>query len=225
MFPFLSFVIAVFIVSTAEQSPSSEDSSGGNFGPDAAATAAATNRIHLSPGPHFSTLKLSSSSPSTPHTASTTTGKLFATCLVCGKQLSNQYNLRVHMETHQNVNYACGVCSHISRSRDALRKHVSYRHPGEGRDKATLTGPRERRCGLEGRNRSMLGSGTNGVDVKTRVALGTGSNGVGTQGLEGIDRTGSNAVGSIVGKGMDRVGEEVASRKIKVITDEDNKHP
>jgi len=215
------FLIAVLIVSTAEQSPSSEDSSGGNFGPDAAATTAATNRIHLSPGPHFSTLKLSSSSPSTPHTASTTTGKLFATCLVCGKQLSNQYNLRVHMETHQNVNYACGVCSHISRSRDALRKHVSYRHPGEGRDKATLTGPRERRCGLEGRNRSLLGSGTNGVDVKTRVALGTGSNGVGTQGLEGMDRTGSNAVG----KGMDRVGEEIASRKIKVITDEDNKHP
>ncbi|KAJ8873825.1 hypothetical protein PR048_024661 [Dryococelus australis] len=58
--------------------------------------------------------------------------KLFATCLVCGKQLSNQYNLRVHMETHQNVNYACRVCSHVSRSRDALRKHVSYRHPGEG---------------------------------------------------------------------------------------------
>ena len=129
------------------------------------------------------------------------------------------------METHQNVNYACGVCSHISRSRDALRKHVSYRHPGEGRDKATLTGPRERRCGLEGRNRSMLGSGTNGVDVKTRVPLGIGSNGVGTQGLEGVDRTGSNAVGSIVGKGMDRVSEEIASRKIKVITEEVNKHP
>jgi hypothetical protein len=71
----------------------------------------------------------------------------------------------------------------------------------------------------------MLGSGTNGVDVKTRVPLGIGSNGVGTQSLEGMDRTGSNAVGSIVGKGMDRVGEEVASRKIKVITDEDNKHP
>jgi len=67
----------------------------------------------------------------------------------------------------------------------------------------------------------MLGSGTNGVDVKTRVALGTGSNGVGTKGSEGMDRTGSNAVG----KGMDRVAEEIASRKIKVVTDEDNKHP
>lgn len=26
--------------------------------------------------------------------------------------------------------YACNVCSHVSRSKDALRKHVSYRHPG-----------------------------------------------------------------------------------------------
>lgn len=29
--------------------------------------------------------------------------KLFATCFICHKQLSNQYNLRVHLETHQNV--------------------------------------------------------------------------------------------------------------------------
>lgn len=26
--------------------------------------------------------------------------------------------------------YACTVCTHVSRSKDALRKHVSYRHPG-----------------------------------------------------------------------------------------------
>lgn len=56
--------------------------------------------------------------------------KLYATCFICNKQLSNQYNLRVHLETHQNVRYACTVCSHVSRSKDALRKHVSYRHPG-----------------------------------------------------------------------------------------------
>uniref|UniRef100_A0A1B6HGB1 C2H2-type domain-containing protein n=4 Tax=Homalodisca TaxID=139475 RepID=A0A1B6HGB1_9HEMI len=55
--------------------------------------------------------------------------KMYATCFVCGKQLSNQYNLRVHMETHQNAHYACSACNHVSRSRDALRKHVSYRHP------------------------------------------------------------------------------------------------
>jgi hypothetical protein len=67
----------------------------------------------------------------------------------------------------------------------------------------------------------VLGSGTNGTDVKSRVPLGIGSNGVGTQGSEGMDIAGSNAVG---GKGIDRMGEEVASRKIKVITDEDNKH-
>ncbi|CAD6244897.1 GSCOCG00013523001-RA-CDS [Cotesia congregata] len=55
--------------------------------------------------------------------------KTSVTCLICGKQLSNQYNLRVHMETHSNSSYSCTACSHVSRSRDALRKHVSYRHP------------------------------------------------------------------------------------------------
>ncbi|XP_034177643.1 uncharacterized protein LOC117603040 [Osmia lignaria lignaria] len=55
--------------------------------------------------------------------------KSSVTCLICGKQLSNQYNLRVHMETHSNSSYSCTACSHVSRSRDALRKHVSYRHP------------------------------------------------------------------------------------------------
>lgn len=76
---------------------------------------------------------------------STSSSKLFATCAICGKQLSNQYNLRVHMETHQNMNYACNVCSHVSRSRDALRKHVSYRHGvgggGGGETRSAL--PRE----------------------------------------------------------------------------------
>ncbi|XP_054257212.1 longitudinals lacking protein, isoforms H/M/V-like [Macrosteles quadrilineatus] len=62
-------------------------------------------------------------------TKSKNSPKLYATCFVCGKQLSNQYNLRVHMETHQNAHYACSACNHVSRSRDALRKHVSYRHP------------------------------------------------------------------------------------------------
>ncbi|CRK99341.1 CLUMA_CG012577, isoform A [Clunio marinus] len=56
--------------------------------------------------------------------------KLFAKCFICSKLLSNQYNLRVHLETHQNMRYACTVCSHVSRSKDALRKHISYRHPG-----------------------------------------------------------------------------------------------
>lgn len=60
---------------------------------------------------------------------SQTCNKTSVTCLICGKQLSNQYNLRVHMETHSNSSYSCSACSHVSRSRDALRKHVSYRHP------------------------------------------------------------------------------------------------
>ncbi|KAJ8943102.1 hypothetical protein NQ318_009176 [Aromia moschata] len=52
-------------------------------------------------------------------------------CFLCGKYLSNQYNLRVHMETHEEAYHACESCPHVSRSRDALRKHVSYRHPEE----------------------------------------------------------------------------------------------
>lgn len=60
---------------------------------------------------------------------SQTYNKSSVTCFICGKQLSNQYNLRVHMETHSNSSYSCTSCSHVSRSRDALRKHVSYRHP------------------------------------------------------------------------------------------------
>ncbi|XP_077293927.1 uncharacterized protein LOC143916617 [Arctopsyche grandis] len=67
-------------------------------------------------------------SPGT-HAATTNTAKLYATCYVCHKRLSNQYNLRVHLETHQNARHACVACNHVSRSRDALRKHVSYRHP------------------------------------------------------------------------------------------------
>ncbi|TGZ53319.1 Protein bric-a-brac 2 [Temnothorax longispinosus] len=66
---------------------------------------------------------------SAPNRTSQTYNKSSVTCLICGKQLSNQYNLRVHMETHSNSSYSCTSCSHVSRSRDALRKHVSYRHP------------------------------------------------------------------------------------------------
>ncbi|XP_031778720.1 protein abrupt [Nasonia vitripennis] len=68
-------------------------------------------------------------SGSTTSRASQSCNKTSVTCLICGKQLSNQYNLRVHMETHSNSSYSCAACSHVSRSRDALRKHVSYRHP------------------------------------------------------------------------------------------------
>ncbi|XP_041983093.1 broad-complex core protein isoforms 1/2/3/4/5-like [Aricia agestis] len=51
-----------------------------------------------------------------------------STCGVCGKRLSNRYNLRVHMDTHAGRRHACRACPHVSRSRDALRKHVAYRH-------------------------------------------------------------------------------------------------
>lgn len=95
------------------QSPSSDDSGGGN----SAIESFRDTKTTL--GKSFSTPSQS---------------KVYATCYVCGKQLSNQYNLRVHLETHQNVQYACTVCNHVSRSRDALRKHVSYRHPSEGKE-------------------------------------------------------------------------------------------
>ncbi|XP_014203511.1 zinc finger and BTB domain-containing protein 42 [Copidosoma floridanum] len=69
------------------------------------------------------------SAGTTANRSSQSCNKTSVTCLICGKQLSNQYNLRVHMETHSNSSYSCAACSHVSRSRDALRKHVSYRHP------------------------------------------------------------------------------------------------
>ncbi|CAH0731355.1 unnamed protein product, partial [Brenthis ino] len=58
-----------------------------------------------------------------------------STCTICNKRLSNQYNLRVHMETHAGRRHACRACAHVSRSRDALRKHVAYRHAGSVRDR------------------------------------------------------------------------------------------
>ncbi|XP_015592086.1 protein abrupt isoform X2 [Cephus cinctus] len=76
--------------------------------------------------------------------ATQSSNKTSVTCLICGKQLSNQYNLRVHMETHSNSSYSCTACSHVSRSRDALRKHVSYRHPvasPQKRPRYSLTKP------------------------------------------------------------------------------------
>ncbi|KAJ0172073.1 hypothetical protein K1T71_012046 [Dendrolimus kikuchii] len=60
-------------------------------------------------------------------------------CTICNKRLSNQYNLRVHMETHAGRRHACRACNHVSRSRDALRKHVAYRHaPAQARPRGDL---------------------------------------------------------------------------------------
>lgn len=55
-------------------------------------------------------------------------------CSICNKVLSNQYNLRVHMDTHAGRRHACRACGHVSRSRDALRKHVAYRHARHAAD-------------------------------------------------------------------------------------------
>uniref|UniRef100_A0A182VWN5 BTB domain-containing protein n=1 Tax=Anopheles minimus TaxID=112268 RepID=A0A182VWN5_9DIPT len=86
--------------------------------------------LHITHPSQVVALQQQQSSPQQPSTQKPPSSKLYATCVICNKQLSNQYNLRVHLETHQNVRYACQVCSHVSRSKDALRKHVSYRHPG-----------------------------------------------------------------------------------------------
>lgn len=43
------------------------------------------------------------STPQSPQNKAPSSSKLYATCFICHKQLSNQYNLRVHLETHQNV--------------------------------------------------------------------------------------------------------------------------
>lgn len=104
------------------QSPSSDDSGGGN------STSEVFRETKTNLGKSYSAPSQS---------------KVYATCYVCGKQLSNQYNLRVHLETHQNVQYACTACSHVSRSRDALRKHVSYRHPSEGKECGSKKGKGE----------------------------------------------------------------------------------
>lgn len=42
----------------------------------------------------------------------------------------NPVRLKSFFILHIPFRYACNVCSHVSRSKDALRKHVSYRHPG-----------------------------------------------------------------------------------------------
>lgn len=57
-------------------------------------------------GPDNRTLKNTLASPTTAACGlppKQTNSKLYATCFICHKQLSNQYNLRVHLETHQNV--------------------------------------------------------------------------------------------------------------------------
>lgn len=98
----------------------------GNSTPNSSSTPNALGPLPTSGAQQENTVDKPASSPQ----SKISNSKLYATCFICHKQLSNQYNLRVHLETHQNVRYACNVCSHVSRSKDALRKHVSYRHPG-----------------------------------------------------------------------------------------------
>lgn len=67
---------------------------------EAAAAAAAGQLISAKSEPNL--LSLSAEKMVTPNKPPSNS-KLYATCFICHKQLSNQYNLRVHLETHQNV--------------------------------------------------------------------------------------------------------------------------
>ena len=67
---------------------------------EAAAAAAAGQLISTKSEPNL--LSLSAEKMPTPNKPPSNS-KLYATCFICHKQLSNQYNLRVHLETHQNV--------------------------------------------------------------------------------------------------------------------------
>lgn len=72
----------------------------------ATGSSASLNNVNLTPDPGSMKKNLA---PTTTTACSMTTkqanSKLYATCFICHKQLSNQYNLRVHLETHQNVRY------------------------------------------------------------------------------------------------------------------------
>lgn len=35
---------------------------------------------------------------------------------------------QVHMSIHDGLKHQCSICGHTSKSRDALRKHLAYRH-------------------------------------------------------------------------------------------------
>jgi hypothetical protein len=65
----------------------------------------------------------------------------------------------VHLETHQNLNYSCSLCTHVSRSRDALRKHIAYKHTATPRKSNSASGsPEEKVTDLKLNNNSQQAS-------------------------------------------------------------------
>lgn len=72
-----------------------------------------SNKISLKQQPMDNLMNYSSDQNKKQNQSTTSTGvatatkipnsKLFAKCFICSKLLSNQYNLRVHLETHQNM--------------------------------------------------------------------------------------------------------------------------
>ncbi|PNF17234.1 hypothetical protein B7P43_G05229 [Cryptotermes secundus] len=114
----------------AQHSPSSEDSSGGNFGPDAAATAAAANRIHLSPG-----LSLTGC-PATPPSRQS------VLCPVCGRLISQRRNLNQHMRTHQMATGEDRTLDHTELAQVSVLplNHVQVHHAAGSRSMRSTSG-------------------------------------------------------------------------------------
>lgn len=75
-----------------------------NLGTTSSSTSASMNDVNMASDPIVLKKSLASTpTPPCPITPKQSNSKLYATCFICHKQLSNQYNLRVHLETHQNV--------------------------------------------------------------------------------------------------------------------------
>ncbi len=111
-------------------------------------------------------------------------------CPVCFKVLSNAYNLKVfqnlcsklrisliflktvftqvHMSIHDGLKHQCSICGHTSKSRDALRKHLAYRHL------IGMSGPVRPRMPA---NKRRKNDGTDGMlDTSSRSAEGEDQN-------------------------------------------------
>lgn len=51
-----------------------------------------------------------------------------AQCDICGKWLKNQYTLKIHKESHQNVTLSCMHCGKIKFSEISLKSHIATAH-------------------------------------------------------------------------------------------------
>lgn len=83
------------------------------------------------------------------------------------------------MEGHSGQVFVCSVCSHASRSRDALRKHFAYRHR-----ELWISGMSAFRKNVPGRKLSICRNNNNTDIVNNNVAVNVKSEGA-VEGVEG----------------------------------------